>query len=37
LEQRLALDMYREQQAPNRQQTAKTLLQARSLRAAGHP
>jgi hypothetical protein len=37
LEQRLALDMYREQQAPKRQLTAKTLLQARSLRAAGHP
>jgi hypothetical protein len=37
LEQRLALDMYREQQAPKRQQTAKTLLQARSHGAAGHP
>ena len=37
LEQRLALDMYREQQAPKRQQTAKTLHQARSRPAAGHP
>jgi transposase-like protein len=37
LEQRLALDMYREQQAPKRQQTAKTLHQARSQRVTGHP
>jgi transposase-like protein len=38
LEQRLALDMYREQQAPKRQQTAKTLHRARSRGAdSGHP
>jgi transposase-like protein len=38
LEQRLALDMYREQQAPKRQQTAKTLHQGRSNGAdSGHP
>jgi len=38
LEQRLALDMYREQQAPKRQQTAQTLHQARSHGAdSGHP
>jgi transposase-like protein len=37
LEQRLALDMDREQQAPKRQQTAKTLHQARSQRVTGHP
>jgi transposase-like protein len=37
LEQRLALDTYREHQAPRRQQTAKTLHQARSRGAGGHP
>ena len=38
LEQRLALDMYREQQAPKRQQTSKTLHQAGSHTAgSGHP
>jgi len=37
LEQRLALDMYREQQAPRRQQTAKTLHQARSRGTPAHP
>jgi hypothetical protein len=30
LEQRLALDMHREQRAPKRQQTTKTLHRARS-------
>src|SRR5439155_8264419 len=37
LEQRLALDMYREQRAPKRQQTLKALRDARSDRESGHP
>jgi hypothetical protein len=37
VEQRLALDMYREQRAPKRQQTAKTLHQARSDGESDHP
>jgi Transposase len=36
LEQRLALDMYREQRAPKRQQTLKTLHDARSKRDSLH-
>ena len=37
LEERLALDMHREQRGPKRQQTMKTLHGARSRSAAGHP
>jgi hypothetical protein len=37
LEQRLALDMHREQRAPQRQRTLKTLHHARSDPASGHP
>jgi transposase-like protein len=37
LEQRLALDMHREQRAPKRRQTMKTLHDARSDPESGHP
>jgi hypothetical protein len=37
LEQRLALDMYREQSADKRARSLKTLRDARSRGAAGHP
>jgi hypothetical protein len=37
LEQRLALDMYREQRADKRASSLKTLHDARSRGAAGHP
>ena len=37
LEQRLALDMHREQRAPKRQRTMKTLHDARSDPESGHP
>ena len=37
LEQRLALDMHREQRAPKRRQTMKTLHDARSDRKPAHP
>jgi hypothetical protein len=37
IEQRLALDMHREQRAPRRQQTMKTLHRARSEHEPGHP
>jgi hypothetical protein len=36
LEQRLALDMHREQRAPKRQQTTKTMQKARSRKASLH-
>jgi hypothetical protein len=37
IEQRLALDMHREQQAPQRQQTLETLHRTRSEHESGHP
>jgi hypothetical protein len=37
LEQRLALDMYREQRAPKRAACLKTLHHARSAHESGHP
>jgi Transposase len=37
IEQRLALDMHREQRNPRRQQTMKTLHRTRSDRESGHP
>jgi hypothetical protein len=37
LEERLALDMHREQRAPERQQTMKTLHDARSVGESDHP
>jgi hypothetical protein len=37
IEQRLALDMHREQRAPKRRQTTKTLRKARSDPESGHP